>query len=316
MQTLVHLIEQYGLWFVFFNVLITQAGVPVPSYPTLIVTGALLARGDYNGPQLLIVAAGAALIADLGWYYAGTQFGRPVLRTLCRVSLSPDGCVRQTENIFGRFGTPSLLVAKFIPGFAAVATALAGAIRTPLALFVFFDGIGAALWAGVAIVIGLLFRNAINELLATLAALGRIGLIVILVGFALFVATKWWQRQRFYNELRMARISVEELRELVDAGAAPLILDVRSTISQQEGGRIPGALTISDKAITDKTFEITFPDLATGKEVVVYCACPNDASAARVAKLLKQRGFNRVRPLKGGIDAWVAAGYAVERETA
>jgi rhodanese-related sulfurtransferase len=48
--------------------------------------------------------------------------------------------------------------------------------------------------------------------------------------------------------------------------------------------------------------------------VIVYCACPNEASAARVAKLLKQRGYTRVRPLLGGMDAWVGAGYAIERD--
>lgn len=315
MQALLELIQQYGLWFVFFNVLATQAGAPLPSYPTLIVTGALAARGDSSAPQLILIAVIAALIADLGWYWAGTRFGRPVLRTLCRVSLSPDTCVRQTESIYARFGAPSLLVAKFIPGFSAVATAMASTLRTRLAAFILFDALGAALWAGVAIFIGLLFKDTINQLLDTLAALGRIGLILIGLALAAFIATKWWQRQRFFNELRMARISVDELRELVEAGSAPIILDVRSPASQKEDGRIPGAHLLDTHAIGDRNFEITFPNLETGQEVVVYCACPNDASAARVAKLLKQRGFSRVRPLKGGIDAWIAAGYDVERES-
>jgi rhodanese-related sulfurtransferase len=48
-------------------------------------------------------------------------------------------------------------------------------------------------------------------------------------------------------------------------------------------------------------------------EVIVYCACPNEASAAQVAKRLLRQGFKRVRPLAGGIDAWVAAGYQVEK---
>jgi rhodanese-related sulfurtransferase len=46
--------------------------------------------------------------------------------------------------------------------------------------------------------------------------------------------------------------------------------------------------------------------------VILYCTCPNEASAAQAAKLLKNHGFSRVRPLYGGLDAWVAAGYAVE----
>ena len=308
MQHLIELITQYGLAFVFVNVLASQAGLPLPAYPTLILTGALLGAGNYSVPSLLLVAVIAALISDTGWYLAGTRLGRPVLRLMCRISLSPDTCVRQTENIYARFGPPSLTVAKFIPGFAAVATALAGAVRTRFLTFVLFDAIGAALWAGVAIGIGYLFRDAIEELIGTLARLGEIGIVLILVALAIFVAAKWWDRRRFFNELRMARISVEELAGMLDAGTAPMILDVRSTASQAEDGRIPGAI-----AVDEKTIAIRIPDDESGREVIVYCACPNEASAARIAKMLKTRGFTRVRPLAGGIEAWMDAGYAIER---
>jgi rhodanese-related sulfurtransferase len=49
-----------------------------------------------------------------------------------------------------------------------------------------------------------------------------------------------------------------------------------------------------------------------GREVVVYCACPNEASAAIVAKRLKQAGLQTIHPLLGGIDAWIAAGLPLE----
>jgi membrane protein DedA with SNARE-associated domain len=45
MSHLVDLIQYYGLAFVFVNVLLLQAGLPVPAYPTLIITGALATRG-------------------------------------------------------------------------------------------------------------------------------------------------------------------------------------------------------------------------------------------------------------------------------
>src|SRR5262245_10620219 len=126
MQQLIALIETYGLAVVFLNVLAETAGLPIPAYPTLIVAAALAWRGDYSIGQLLLVAICAALIADTIWYWAGARYGRKVLNTICRVSLSPDSCVRQTESIFARWGAASLTFAKFIPGFASLATALAG----------------------------------------------------------------------------------------------------------------------------------------------------------------------------------------------
>ena len=104
MDTLIRLIADYGLLFVFVNILVQQLGAPVPSYPMLMVTGALAARGQANLPALLGTAVVACVIADSVWYAIGHWNGRRVLRTLCRISLSPDGCVRQTESIYTRFG--------------------------------------------------------------------------------------------------------------------------------------------------------------------------------------------------------------------
>jgi rhodanese-related sulfurtransferase len=229
-----------------------------------------------------------------------------VLSTLCRISLSPDSCVRQTESIYSRWGARSLLVAKFIPGFASIASALAGTIGTSRTTFIVYDSMGAALWAGLAIFLGSLFSTTIDDLLSVLTELGQYGMMLVAAGFAIFVASKWWQRRRFRMSLRMARISVAELDQLFKQGITPAIVDVRSPASQQ-AGRIPGARTISHQEINSFVF-----DAPVDQEVIVYCACPNEASAALVAKQLMLRGYKKVRPLSGGIDAWIAAGYAID----
>jgi len=307
MDLLIGWIELYGLAFVALNVLLSQAGVPLPVYPTLIVAGALLVPTQHSLGIVLLCAVTAALIADLGWYAAGARLGRRVLRQLCRISLSPDSCVRQTESIYQRFGPASLTVAKFIPGFAAVATAMAGALHTALWKFVIFDALGATLWAGTALAFGMLFRNAIRQILVTLGELGQWGALLIVLALVVFVTIKWWERRRFIRDLRMARISVEELRALVDSDQVPIILDVRAPLSQSEQGRIPGSISISHE-----TLEAGIGKLSGQGEVIVYCSCPNEVSAARIAKLLMLKGFERVRPLAGGIDAWIAAGYGIE----
>lgn len=308
MEALLALIQQYGLLFVFANVLMLQAGLPVPAYPTLIITGALAAKGGASVPALVGVAILAALVADIGWYMAGRRFGTSVLRTICRVSLSPDSCVRQTESIFARWGARSLAVAKFIPGFASVATSMAGVVRLPLWKFILFDAIGAALWAGVAIGLGYLFSGAINQVLSVLETLGRIGLWLIAGAFVLYLAVKWWQRELLVWQLRMDRVTVDELHELIGRKKVSTVIDVRSPMSQALTGRIPGAITVDPKNI-----RVDLLAIEPESEVVVYCACPDEYTAAKLAKALVQHGFKRVRPLLGGIDAWKAAGFPVEQ---
>jgi membrane protein DedA with SNARE-associated domain/rhodanese-related sulfurtransferase len=285
-----------------------QAGLPLPAYPTLIVAGAYAAMGGNPLWQLVAVGILASIIADTGWYAAGRTLGMRILSTLCRVSLSQDSCVRQTESIFQRFGPASMLFAKFVPGFASVATALAGAIRLRYATFVLFDAIGAGLWVGVGVGLGYFFRDAINDVMAKLASLGKYGVMLIVGGFAIWIVVKWWRRYLFAKQLRMDRVSVEELRQMLEHKTVRALVDVRSAITQAATGRIPGALAIDMQKIED-----SFKGVPTDGEVVLYCACPNEATAVKVAQKLRKVGYKRIRPLLGGIDAWIEAGLEVER---
>ena len=308
MSQLINLILQFGLGLVFLNVLVEQAGVPLPAYPTLIVAGAYIGGDTLAVIALVATAVLAAVIADSLWYLAGRRHGMRVLRMLCRISLSPDSCVTQTESIFTRFGASSMLFAKFVPGFASVATAMAGAVGLRYWKFLLFDTMGALLWVGVAVALGRLFRDAIAEILDTLQALGKYGLLLVLVALAAYVASKWWRRRQFIQQLRMDRVSVGELREMMARERGAMILDVRSEIVQATSGRIPGS-----RAIDMNRIAAGLDGVPIENEVVVYCACPNEASAVTVARELQRLGFKRVRPLHGGIDAWIDAGHEVER---
>jgi membrane protein DedA with SNARE-associated domain/rhodanese-related sulfurtransferase len=310
MHLIVELAQRYGLGLVFATVLIEQIGLPIPSYPVLIVTAALSAQSDYGVAQLIAAAVIACLLADYAWFRAGRRFGRRVLSLMCRLSLSPDSCVRQTESIYERWGAPSLLVAKFVPGFGAVATAMAGVVGVTALAFVFFDMIGAAIWTGLATVIGWIFRNAIDDVLQVIESAGRWGVAAILVALGLYLMVKFAQRQRFLRRLRMARVSVNELHSMLKGEPPPLLIDVRSAISR-EGGYIPGSRWVEPRAPDEE-----LRNLPVSHEVVVYCACPNEASAAVLAKRLMNAGFQRVRPLQGGIDAWIASGLPVETPSA
>lgn len=307
MTQLLNLIQQYGLLIVFANVFLEQIGLPLPAYPILLVMGALASQGQYSTAMLLLVAVTASLIADLFWYCSGRTYGRRVMAKLCRISLSPDSCVRQTESIYLRIGPPGLLFCKFIPGFASVSSALAGIVGTKSVTFIILDSLGAALWVGLAIFLGSLFSSAIDQLLDVLAQMGKWGSLFIALALAAFITAKWWQRYRFLKSLRMARISVDELSQMLRDGQRPAIIDVRP-LHQQAEGKIPGAIALSVDSV--ETVILDGPDL--DDEVILYCACPNEVTSARMAKLLMDKGYRRVRPLIGGIDAWINAGHKIE----
>jgi len=70
---------------------------------------------------------------------------------------------------------------------------------------------------------------------------------------------------------------------------------------------IPGAL-----AMDVDELDARLRELPRDRDIVFYCACPNEASAAQLAKRLIELGYTRVRPLAGGLDAWLAAGHPVQ----
>jgi membrane protein DedA with SNARE-associated domain/rhodanese-related sulfurtransferase len=309
MDAITTLAEQYGVGLIFLNVLLDQLGVPVPALPTLIVAGALVADGKLSGFAVMGVTVVASAFADTVWYLAGWRYGNKVMRTLCRISLSPDSCVRQTEVRFERWGASLLIFAKFVPLVAMIAPPLAGAMRVGWPTFLLFSTLAAILWSTAGIGAGLLFHAQIEYILAGLEDMGRWSPILIGLILVAYVLVKDLQRRRFFRMLRMARITVGELQALIQAGAKPTIIDVRSpTARARDGRRIPGALLVDMVEL-----EKEFPELPTDRDIVVYCTCPNEASAARVAKSLIIRGFTRVRPLLGGFDAWVEAGFTVDR---
>jgi membrane protein DedA with SNARE-associated domain len=262
MESLIADLVRYGLFIVFANVFLEQIGAPIPALPTLIVSGALAAQGQMSLPALLGVALVASVSADTIWYLLGRWQGHRVLKTVCRLSLSPDSCVRGTEDMFERIGMPSLLYAKFIPGYSTVAPPLAGATGRSLVAFLLWDGFGSLLWLGSGVLLGGIFHRAIDRVVGYLETLGFWALVVLLV-----IAVKWWQRKRFSRLLRLARISVADLKRMMDAGEAPAIVDVRNRSAHlHDPRRIPGALRVTFDEIDEKLAE-----LPRDREVVLYC---------------------------------------------
>ena len=267
MEALISDLVQYGLLVVFLNVFLEQIGAPIPAMPTLIVAGALAARGQLDPMSLLTVAVIGAVLADVVWFFIGRWQGHRILKTVCRLSLSPDSCVRGTEDLFERVGMPSLAYAKFIPGYNTVAPPLAGAMGKTLGSFVFWDAVGSLLWLGLGIGLGIVFHRSVDRALGYLETLGYWAAGVIAIVVLLVILVKWWQRRRVRKLLRLARISVDELKGLMDAGEAPVIVDVRNRSAHlHDPRRIPGAQRMTVDEIDNRLGE-----LPRDREIVLYC---------------------------------------------
>ena len=268
MEEMTGLLAQHGLALVFVNVLLAQAGVPLPAVPILIVAGAFVAQGQMALGSLVAVSVVASLLGDIPWYFAGRRYGYRILRTLCRIAIEPDSCVKQTETIFERWGPPSLMVAKYVPGFSTIAPPLAGTMRLEFPAFLAYSAVAALLWMAAPVLAGFVLHAEVELALAWLEKMGGGALAVIAGALVLYGGGKFLQRYLLIRLLRMVRISVHELRDLLRQGAKPIVLDVRSAAARKlDPRRIPGAIPV-DIAAPQAALVAVPPD----RDVIVYCS--------------------------------------------
>jgi membrane protein DedA with SNARE-associated domain len=268
MSDTLHFLARHGYLVLFAWVLAEQLGVPLPSTPFIIAAGALAHTGQLNFGSALFVAFSASMIADLIWFEIGRRRGTRVLKFLCRISLEPDYCVRRTENTFARYGAKTLIVGKLVPGISVLATPMAGVYGLARSRFLFFDGLGILLWIGMFELLGYLFSDQLEDVIAYGSRFGGLLSVLFVGALAAWVGWKYAQRRRFLRSLRVARITPEQLKAELDSGADLLIVDLRHALEDEAEPRtLPGALRLPAEKLEERGAE-----LPRGKTLVLYCS--------------------------------------------
>ena len=300
-------IIRHGYVWLFLAALVERLGLPLLVTPVMVAAGAVAGIGDLSLLGIIAVAVVASEIGDLVWYELGRQRGSSVLRLLCKISLEPDSCVRRSENAFARHTTGSLIYSKFVPGVGRLAGPVAGMSGMSRDRFLLFNGLGSLLWAAVFALAGYIPAKKLPIDVMLEAAAGWL-LALLIVALIANVIWKYVQRQRFIRSLRISRISVQELKEAIDRGERPFVVDLRHKLEFLVNPRtVSTAVRIAPDELPMRRAE-----LPLDREVVLYCTCPSEATSAKVAMELKKIGITRVRPLAGGLKAWEDEGYPLD----
>lgn len=303
-----HIVLVYGYLLLFGWMLVEQLGVPLPATPLLVAAGALSASRQLNFGLALAAGVAGSLVADSTWYFVGRKYGHYVLRLICKLSLEPTVCVRRTQDSFGRRRRQTLLVAKFIPALAMLAAPVAALNGMGFGEFVVYDGMGVALWVTTVLAVGRFCCDLLKRDPGLLSWAGRFWLVLLLLAVAGFVLWRIARRRMFMKELAAARVEPEELKRQLDAGESVFIVDLRHPLELlPDPFTLPGAVHFSPDTLTARHSEIP-----RDRDIVLYCTCPSEATAAKTAMRLHRLGVERVRPLRGGFDEWKRLGFPMD----
>ena len=308
MELPTHILLTYGYLLLFAWVLVEQLGIPLPATPILLAAGALSAEGQLSFSLALLAGLTGSLVADTSWFYIGRRHGHIVLRLLCKLSMEPTICVRRTQDSFGRRRDLTLVIAKFVPGLATLAPPVAGQNGMSFGRFLFFDGIGATLWVGVLLTAGRFFGDLLRRDPSMLDWAGRFSGALLVLGILGFFVGRVVRRRMVIKKLVAARLEPEELKKQLDAGEQVYIVDLRHPLELlPDPFTLPGAVHFSPDALAARHREIP-----RDRDIVLFCTCPSEATAAKTAMTLHKLGIERVRPLRGGYDEWKRLGFPLD----
>ena len=107
-------------------------------------------------------------------------------------------------------------------------------------------------------------------------------------------------------------VTADELKAKLAKNEPVTIIDVRGSTGLAGDNKIKGAVYVKLRRLKSRLTIPPLRDVPRDREVVTYCACPNDESSIRAAQVLLESGFKRVRVLKGGWVTWKRANGQVE----
>ena len=177
-----------------------------------------------------------------------------------------------------------------------------------LADFLLYDGLGSLLWVGGLLTIGRFFGRLIARSPWLLDAIGRVAGLLLILGILGFFIGRVVRQRRFLRKLIQSRLEPTDLKAQLDRGESVFIVDLRHPLELlPDPFTLPGARHISPDSLAARHHEIP-----RDQDVVLFCTCPSEATAAKTAMTLHRLGIDRVRPLRGGLDEWRRLGFPLD----
>lgn len=307
MQALDQLAMYHGVW-IALALLLAGIGVPLPMSPVLLAAGALAHMGRINTAAAVLIAPLCLTVGDALWYFAGQKYGQKILGTVCRISLERDVCIRKTQDTFMRHGVRVLLFSRFVPGLSTLAAPMAGAAGIRFPRFLSFEFAGTFIYSSAYMLLGYLFADQLDRILDIFTSAGTRLSVAAGIAFGLYVAVKLFMRYWLIRQANTLALHAAEVEKKRAAEPRLLLVDLRGPNDlAADPFAIPGARLLREKELMQLVDTLT-PDLP----IVLFCACPNQASSTRVALALRRRGFAHVWPMRDGIAGWRAANLPLE----
>jgi membrane protein DedA with SNARE-associated domain len=184
-----HIVDQYGLAFLFLIVALESAGVWVPGETALIAAGVLASRGHYSIWAVIGLAALGAILGDNAGYWIGRTYGRRLFLRFRRL----EALLPRSERFFRRHGGKAVFLARFVAGLRVTGAWMAGISHMPWWRFLAWNAAGGIAWATAVGLVAFYLGRAAADLVAQYGLIG--GGAAVGLAVAIVVGVHLWRRR-------------------------------------------------------------------------------------------------------------------------
>lgn len=184
-----HVVDHYGLAFLFLVIFLESAGVWVPGETALVAAGVLASRGHFSIATVVGLAALGAILGDNVGYWIGRIYGRKLFVRFRRL----EAVLPRAERFFRRHGGKAVFFARFVAGLRVTGAWMAGISHMHWWRFLIWNALGGVVWAtGVGLVAYYLGR-ATADLVSQYGLIG--GGAAVGLAVAIFLGIHFWRRR-------------------------------------------------------------------------------------------------------------------------
>lgn len=184
---------------VFFAMVVESTLLPLPSELILPFAGwkvvdasaiEPLTHAHWNFWVVVVVGVAANTTGSVFGYYLGARLGRPFLDRWGRFLLIRPHEVKQAEDFFARWGSPTAFISRLLPGVRSIISFITGVSHMPIGRFIVYSTLGAIPWTIALVYAGTVLGANYTQIRDTLRPFDT--LIVVLCVLAV-VGFVWWR---------------------------------------------------------------------------------------------------------------------------
>lgn len=199
-QFILHIIEQFGYFGVFFLILIENVFPPIPSEVILLISGFFSSYTSLSVFYMILASTLGSFLGAIILYYIGKIFNKERLKKIVngrfgKILFLKEKDIDKADEWFDNKGNKSVFFCRFVPIVRSLISIPAGMSEMPMGKFIIYTICGSMIWNTVLICLG--FRLGSNwEYVLTILDKYQMVVIVILVIIFGYVIIKFYRKKR------------------------------------------------------------------------------------------------------------------------